>query len=231
MRTRLAAAGYRWHSAGAMFNGVRWSSAALFSVLALWLTFANRDAAGSLVAVLCAACFGYLVPDRVLCALVKARSRRLRSALPAALDLMVLGLEAGQSLDQSIEDTARELRHAHPDLSTEFALLQFEMQLGKSRAEALNNLSERNTEPEIRRFAALILEGDRFGVSVAPTLASNSKHLRNRMRQQAYEQARKLSVKLVFPVFFLIMPALMLVTLGPAVIQLMNQLDVLMAMP
>jgi tight adherence protein C len=172
----------------------------------------------------CALGFGYILPDRILASLTRARARRLRHGLPAALDLLVLGIEAGQPLDHAIAESARELRHAHPDLSAELAFMQIEMQLGASRTVALRNMADRNSEPELRKLASLIIESDRFGSSPAPALHSHAKYLRTRMRQQANESARKLGVKLVFPVFFLIMPSLLLVTLGPAVIQMMTQL-------
>ena len=225
LRARLSAAGYRWPSAAAMFNGIRWTAAAVFGVAAAWAAVLHGQTSGPLLAGLCGAGFGYVLPETILSSLIRARARRVRAALPAALDLIVLGLEAGQSLDQAIADTARELRHAHPDLSTELAIVQFEMQIGKSRAEALQNMAERNNEAELRRLVSLIIESARFGTSAAPALSADARHLRTRMRQQANEQARKLGVKLVFPVFFLIMPSLLLVTLGPAVILVLQHLD------
>ena len=158
---------------------------------------------------------------------MRARARRLRSGLPAAMDLLVLEIEAGQPLDHAIAEAGRELRHAHPDLAAELAFVQIEMQLGVGRAQALHNMAERNSDSELRKLVALIVEGDRFGSSPAPALQSHAKYLRIKMRQQANEAARKLSVKLVFPVFFLIMPSLLLVTLGPAVIQMVTQLGTL----
>ncbi len=224
LRARLAAAGYRWPSAVTMFQGVRAAGAILLGLITGWAVAVAQGSMGEAVApALCAMGFGYMLPDRILAAVIRARSHRLRSGLPAALDLLVLGIEAGQPLDHSIAETARELRHAHPDLSAELAFVQIEIQLGTSRIDALRNMAERNSEPELRKLATLIIESDRFGSSPAPALHSHAKYLRTRMRQQANEAARKLGVKLVFPVFFLIMPSLLLVTLGPAVIQMMTQ--------
>lgn len=225
LRLRLGAAGYRWPSVVTMFNGVRAAGAIGLALAVGWGVAVLRGGMGEAIfPALGAFGFGYLLPDRILEAIIRARSRRLRAGLPAALDLLVLGIEAGQPLDHAIAETGRELRHAHPDLSGELAFVQIEMQLGASRTQALRNMAERNGESELGKLASLIIESDRFGSSPAPALYSHAKYLRTKMRQQASEAARKLSVKLVFPVFFLIMPSLLLVTLGPAVIQMMTQL-------
>jgi tight adherence protein C len=225
LRRRLAAAGYRWPSAVTIFNGVRAAGAMALALATGWVVAVLRSSLGEAVApALCAAGFGYMLPDRILQGVIRARARRIRSALPAALDLLLLGIEAGQPLDHALAETGRALRHAHPDLSAELAFVEIEMQLGASRTQALRNLAERNSELELRKLAHLIIESDRFGSSPAPSLDSHARFLRTKIRQQTNEAARKLGVKLVFPVFFLIMPSLLLVTLGPAVIQMITQL-------
>ena len=156
------------------------------------------------------------------------RRRILRSAIPPALDLMVLAMEAGQALDQSIADASRGLNRTHPDLSREFAQLCMELRTGGTRADSFRALGARNKEPELRKLANLLIDSDRFGVSIAPALRSHSKYLRTRFRQQAQEKARKVGVKLIFPVFFLIFPSVLLVTLGPACIMLFQQLKTML---
>ena len=168
------------------------------------------------------------MPDRLLRPLIGARAERIRRAIPAALDLMVLSVEAGQSLNLAILDTANELRAAFPDLSAELAQVHLELRAGKSRSEALYHLGERNAEPELRKLANVLLDSDRFGTSLAPALRTHARYLRTRMKQQAQESARRVAVKLVFPVFFLIFPSVLLVTLGPAVIKMMAQLRAFM---
>ena len=169
-----------------------------------------------------------MLPDRLLNSRSGARSRRLRSAIPPALDLMVLGLEAGQSIDQSIADSSRSLKRTHPDLSAELAQLYLELKSSNSRANSFRSLGVRNREPELRRLANLLIDSDRFGVALAPALRSHSKYLRVRFRQIAQESARKVGVKLIFPVFFLIFPSVLLVTLGPACMMMFQQLKALM---
>ncbi|MBI4874592.1 MAG: type II secretion system F family protein [Acidobacteria bacterium] len=226
LRLRLAAAGYRWPSAATMFQGARTAGAILLAAGAGWTVAVLRGSLSEAIApALCAGGFGYMLASRVVEALIRARGRRLRCGLPAALDLLILGLEAGQPLDYALAETGRVLRHAHPDLSAELAFVQIEMQLGSSRTQALRNMAERNSEPELRKLSTLIVESDRFGTSPVSALHSQARYLRTRMRQQANETARKLSVKLVFPVFFLILPSLLLVTLGPAVIQMAGELS------
>jgi tight adherence protein C len=165
-----------------------------------------------------------MLPQRVLSRWIRERSERLRDGLPTALDLMVLSLEAGQSLDAALIETSRELREPFPDLCAELSLVQLEIFASKSRAEALRNLATRNEELEIRRLAQVFIDSDRFGTSLAPALRMHVHYLRIRTRQKAQEAARKVGVKLVFPVFFLIFPAVLLVTVGPAVLLVVSQL-------
>jgi tight adherence protein C len=181
------------------------------------------DAALTPLPMLCGLGIGFLLPDRVLGSRVRARAQRLRSALPAALDLMILDLEAGQSLDQSIADASRGLKRTHPDLSAELAHLFLELKTG-DRAESFRAFGGRSKERELKKLANLLVDSDRFGASVGPALRSHAKYLRTRFRQQAQERARKVGVKLIFPVFFLIFPSVLLVTLGPAVMLMYQQL-------
>jgi tight adherence protein C len=225
LRLRLMTAGYRWPEAVSTFHGIKLAALVSVGLIAGWAAYLKQERIGpAAVAALCGAAFVYKLMDTILLQLIRARSRRIRSALPAALDLLILGVEAGQSLDQAIVNTSHELKRAHPDLSAELALAHFELQLGKSRAESLRKLAERNEEPELRKLTTLLIETDRFGTSAGPALRSHAKYLRLRMKQQAQESARKVGVKLVFPVFFLIFPSVLIVTLGPAVLLMLEQL-------
>jgi tight adherence protein C len=100
-----------------------------------------------------------------------------------------------------------------------------ELRTGGTRAESFRALAARNNEPELRKLANLLIDSDRYGVSIGPALRSHAKYLRTRFRQQAQEKARKVGVKLIFPVFFLIFPSVLLVTLGPACIMMYTQLN------
>jgi tight adherence protein C len=107
-------------------------------------------------------------------------------------------------------------------------MVQLEVLASKSRAQALRNLASRNQEAEVRRLARVLVDADRFGTSLAPTLRMHVHYLRIRMRQKASEAARKVAVKMVFPLFFLIFPSILLVTLGPAVLQILSRLQPLL---
>ena len=228
-RAKLAFAGYRWPSALPVFYGIKFGSALFVAgLLGIVALFYQGDSSAMFLPMLCGGAFGFMLPDRFLAARTRARSRRLRSAIPPALDLMVLGLEAGQAIDQSIADSSRGLSRTHPDLSSELAQLYLELRAASSRATAFRSLGARNHEPELRKLANLLIDSDRFGVSLAPALRSHAKYLRLRFRQQAQESARKVGVKLVFPVFFLIFPSVLLVTLGPAVMMMFQQLKALL---
>ena len=227
-RVRLTAAGYRWPTALAIFYGIKCGSAlffaGLFGILALVY---QHDPSIIPLPMICGLGIGFLLPDRVLSSRVRSRAQRLRSAVPAALDLMVLAMEAGQALDQSIADASRGLKRTHPDLSGELAQLYMELRTGGTRADSFRAIAARNKEPELRKLANLLIDSDRFGVSIGPALRSHAKYLRTRFRQQAQEKARKVGIILIFPVFFLIFPSVLLVTLGPACIMMFQQLKTL----
>ena len=223
LRSRLIAAGYRYASAVPIFYGIKCAIAVLIAVVVAGIGALNgAEVVSTLIGAICGAGFGFLLPDSLLKPLTRARAERIRRAVPAALDLLILSIEAGQSLNQAIMDSSQELREAHPDLSGELTQAHLELRAGKSRAETLRELGARNGDPELKKLANLLMDSDRFGTSLAPALRTHAKYLRNRMRQQAQEKARKVAVKLIFPVFFLIFPSVLLVTLGPAVLHMMK---------
>jgi tight adherence protein C len=227
-RQKLMIAGYRWPSAVSVFLGIKCASALMLAAAGVWATVTFRADADLLQMMLPAICglgFGFLLPDRVLDKLAAKRIERLRRGLPAALDLMVLAIEAGQGLDAAILDTSRGLRGTHPDLAAEFTQLQLELRANTTRAEALRNFSARSNDMELRKFTNLLIDTDRFGTSLGPALKTHARYLRIRFRQIAQEKARKVGVKLIFPVFFLIFPSVILVTLGPAVILIFTQMQ------
>lgn len=228
-RARLVAAGYRDADAPLAFAGLKalfafvlvLCSAALSLLLETPLTSAFVFALGSVG-------IGYLLPDRFLAWQASRRRQRLRQGLAPAIDLLVLSLEAGQGLDGAMLEASRELKGLYPDISEEFAFTFLEMRAGQSRGEVLEHLGRRSGEPEMRKLATLLLDGDRFGTALGPALKNHAHYLRTRRRQAAQEEARKTTVKLVFPVFFLIFPSVLVVTLGPAILRLAAGLSGLM---
>lgn len=228
-RALLSAAGFRWPASVSVFLGIKCGIALMLGAACLWAGIALQSDTGTLfLPVICGAGFGYMLPDRVLERLAARRVGQLRRGLPAAIDLMVLAVEAGQSLDAAILEASRGLRVTHPALASEFTQLHLELRANPSRVEALQNFATRGRDLELRKFTNLLLDTDRFGTSLGPALRTHAKYLRTRFRQSAQERARKVGVKLIFPVFFLIFPSVILVTLGPAVILLYGQLQTLL---
>lgn len=223
LRSRLAAAGYRHPAAVPVFQGIRVCAAALLAAGLAWLAAAqSAGAAAVLLAAVSGLGLGLLAPERVLEAMRQTRISRIQRALSAALDLMVLSVEAGQSLDVALAETSRELGQVFPELASEFAQVQLELRAGRHRSEVLLDLGRRTGSPELKKLAVVLIDSDRFGTSLASALRTHARFLRTRRRQAAQEAARKLSVKLIFPVFFLIMPAVFVVTLGPAVLSFLG---------
>jgi len=148
--------------------------------------------------------------------------------LPDALDLLVVCVEAGQGIDQAIRVVSRELQQTHRDLSEELALASLEMRAGTTRAEALTHMAERTGESEMTKLVSVLVQTDRFGTSVGEALRTHADYLRVRRQQDAEERAGKVGVKLIFPIFFGIMPSIMIVSAGPGMLLLFRQLDVVM---
>jgi len=119
---------------------------------------------------------------------------------------------------------AKELEHAHPEISEELAIVNLELKAGKRRAEALRNLADRTAVEDLKKLVAVLIQADRFGTGVAQSLRAHSDYMRVQARQIAEEKAAKLGVKLVFPIFFCILPSLFVVTVGPIVIKIMREL-------
>jgi tight adherence protein C len=224
-RKELASAGFRGDNAEAVFVGIRIGMVAIVTLLAF--IFRHQLVANnmlSLVMVGLSAVGSYLLVGIGLDHLVDARREKLKLSLPDALDLLVVCVEAGQGLDQAIRVVSRELRFTHKDLSEEFSLACLEMQAGKSRTEAITHMAERTGESEMRKLASVLVQTDRFGTSVGEALRTHSDYLRVRRGQEAEERAHKVGVKLIFPIFFFIMPSIMIVSAGPGMLMLFRQL-------
>lgn len=167
---------------------------------------------------------GYFLPRFVLKRMIKARQMAIRLALPDALDLTVICVEAGLGLDQSLQRVAQELKSSHVELSDELGLVHLEMRAGKARAEALRNLALRTGVDDVRALVAVLVQTDRFGTGISQALRVHSDALRTERRQRAEEAAAKVSVKMVPVLVFLIFPAMFFVSLGPAAIAIIRVL-------
>jgi len=216
-RAWLIQAGYRDAQHVTIYRGVR----VLFAALGFFSAFLFTGFDSPLLLVGLTA-FGFFIPRFLLKKKLRERQRRIRLGLPDALDLTVICVEAGLSLDQAMMRVGQDLSHAHPDLSGEFHLFDLETRAGKPRVEALRNLAERTGVDDIRALVGTLIQTDRFGTSVAQALRVHSDSLRTERRQRAEEQAAKTTVKMIIPLVLFVMPSLIFVTVGPAVIQLLH---------
>jgi tight adherence protein C len=220
LRLRLVQAGFRGEEALMVFFGVRVAIAfGAFALCALPILIRPN------VSLATGACgLGYVLPGVALARMVKRRQHRLRLALPDALDLLVVSVEAGLGLDQAIQRVSAELEFAHPELSSELRMVNLELRAGKGRADALRNLAGRTGVDDVSSLVAMLIQTDRFGTSIAKSLRVHSETLRTKRRQRAEEAAAKTGVKMVFPLVFCIFPAIFVVTIGPAAIQFVKVL-------
>jgi tight adherence protein C len=166
---------------------------------------------------------GIVLPEIWILWRISVRQHHIRRALPDALDLLVICVEAGLGLDQAMLRVSEELNVVHRELSDELQLVNLEMRVGKSRIEALRELSRRTGLDDIKSLVAMLAQTERFGTSITQSLRVHSDDLRTRRRQRAEEMSAKTSVKMVPPLVLFIFPALMVVILGPAILIIMRQ--------
>jgi tight adherence protein C len=163
---------------------------------------------------------GFLGPSLVLSAQVRSRQRLLRHALPDALDIMVLCVEGGASLNAAVSWVTEEIGPVHPELGAEMEIVQREMQLGLSAGEAFRGFAERCGITEARDLAATLLQSEKYGASVAKTLRLYADSARQERQLWAEEMAHKAAVKIMFPMLLCIFPAMFIVLLGPPAFQM-----------
>jgi len=220
LKARLVSAGYRGSEALPIFIGIRLGCALLaFGVMSTPLLVKP-----SVLLALGAAALGYLLPAMAIARMARKRQHTIRLSLADALDLLVVSVEAGLGLDQALQRVGEELAFAHKDLSDELRLVNLELRAGKARSEALRNLADRTGVDDLSSLAAMLIQTDKFGTSVAQSLRVHSDTLRTKRRQRAEEAAAKTGVKMVFPLVFCIFPAIWVVTIGPAAIKFVQVL-------
>jgi tight adherence protein C len=225
MSRRLMRAGFKGPTALKMLYGSKLILAVALPLAALAAT-AKSDAEPSNKLLAVMACFGagFLGPNEWVRMAARRRQKQIRRGLPNALDLLVVCVESGLGLDQATVQVAKELQFAHPEISQELGMVNLEMKAGHRRADALRNLADRTGVEEVKKLVAVLVQADRFGTSIAQSLRGHSEFMRVQTRQQAEEKAAKLGVKLVFPIFFCILPSLFVVTVGPMMVRIMREL-------
>jgi tight adherence protein C len=215
-RLMLMQAGYRDAKSITFYTGLRVFGA----LLGFGICLLSGIGISSPLLLLGGPLLGFILPRFLLKRAIKKRQLLIRLALPDALDLTVICVEAGLGLDQALMRVAQDLDHAHPELSEEFRLVNLEMRAGKPRTEAMRNLAQRTGVDDIRSLVGVLIQTDRFGTSVAQALRVHSDSLRTERRQRAEELAAKTTIKLVPPLVIFVLVPLFFVVLGPGFIQL-----------
>ena len=237
LQKRLLSAGIRSQTALKILYGVKGTCAAGMTMLSAGVLFGfelqNEMTIFQIAAAaflqnemtifqIAAAAFLGWGPNFVLNRMAAKRKKLIKRALPNALDMLVICVESGLGLDQALMQVSKELQTAHGEISDELAVMNLEMRAGKRRAEALHNFGERTDVDEVKKMVSVLIQADRFGTSISQTLRSFSDYMRVQMRQEVEEKAAKIGVKLVFPIFFFILPSLFVVTVGPIVVKVVR---------
>jgi tight adherence protein C len=217
LERRVASAGYT-RPAVTMVFAIAEILLPLLAAGAMLAWFGTADRKAWVFAVLAGA-LGYLLPGLYLDYQLSNRRKQIRNGLPDLLDLLIVCLEAGSSLDQAVVKASEELAISYPALARELRILTTETRAGKPRLEAFRNLAQRTRVEDLRTLVSMLTQTDRYGTSVAQTLRTMAEEMRTKRRQAAEEMAAKVGVKLVFPLVFCLFPALYVVMLGPAIVQ------------
>ena len=166
----------------------------------------------------------FYLPEVILSTLRSSRQERIFLQLPDALDLLVVCVEAGLGLDQGLRRVSEEMKDGAPEVCEELSASNMQLQMGKPRREVLQELATRTGVDDVRALATILIQADRFGASIAQALRTQSETMRVRRRQLAEEKAQQTAVKMIFPLVLFIFPGIFVVLVGPAAIQLMENL-------
>lgn len=222
VKLRFVHAGIRHPSAPTAFFGLKTAltlGLPLFGLAGMVFTGTQPKGNNLLLVLLLLAALGYYAPNLVLNSLVKRRQREIFENFPDALDLMTVCVEAGLGTEAAMMRVAKDMQVKSPALGDEMKLVNLELRAGSDRERALRNLAFRTGVDEIDGFVNMISQAERFGTSIAASLRIQSDLLRTRRRQRAEEAAAKIALKLLLPLIFCIFPSLMVVLMGPAMIQ------------
>ena len=216
---RLQHAGFRDESAVKIFYGSKVIVPLLFCILVLVSGLGNM---GGFFMYLIAAALGFLAPDFWLGRRIKKRQSKIRRGLPDVLDLLVICIEAGLSLDHATARTAVELKTAQPEVCDELNIVVLEQRAGRPRGDAWKHMAERTDVDCVRNLVTMLIQAEQFGTSVAKTLRIHSDTLRTQRVQAVEEAAAKTTIKLLFPLVIFIFPSLFVVVLGPALLSILD---------
>ena len=225
LRLRLANAGYGSPHAPQVFLAVKTASL-VFGVMlgaGIGMPLWGMTQKG-LFSLVIGAGLGFYIPELVLTYLKRCRQERIFLTLPDALDLLVVCVEAGLGLDAGMRRVSDELKESAPDLCNELTAANFQMNIGRPRREVLHDLGIRSGVDDLKALAAILIQADRFGSSIAQALRVQSDSMRIKRSQLAEEKAAQTAVKMIFPLVLFIFPGIFVVLVGPAAIQMINKL-------
>ncbi|MDE2389888.1 MAG: type II secretion system F family protein [Betaproteobacteria bacterium] len=223
LRTRFMHAGYRSQSVPFFYFGGKTLLALLLpGIFFIYAGISGLESNNNtlLIVFFALVAAGYYLPNLVLAYIIKIRQRDLFENFPDAIDLMTVCVEAGLGLDAAMTKVGVEMYVKCKPLAEELHLVNLEMRAGRSRDQALRNLALRTGVEEIEGLVAMLIQADRFGTSIAASLRVHSDMLRTKRRLRAEEAAAKIALKLLFPLIFFIFPALLVVIVGPAIINI-----------
>jgi len=222
-RQKLIRAGYRSQDAVPIYYSLRVLSLVVGAIVIISMVPALQGR-NLLMWVGAGGFIFWMLPAGVLRRKIRLRQKEIQIALPDALDMLVICVEAGLGLNQALVRVSEEVETMSSVLSEELQIVNLEMRAGTPREDALRNLGERTDVPDLRALATMLIQTDRFGTSIAQALRVHSDTLRTKRRQRAEEAAAKTTIKMVPPLVFFIFPAIFVVVLGPAMLHLMNEL-------
>jgi tight adherence protein C len=226
-RLRFINAGWRTPSTPGLFYAGKTGLAVLLPLIVfLYLSSKAVATEGNvkLLWMIVAGGAGYYLPNLVLNHVVKTRQREIFESFPDALDLMTVCVEAGLAMDAALARVANEIGLKSLVLAEEMQLVTLELRAGSAKDKALRNLALRTGVEDVDALVTMLIQADRFGTSIADSLRVQSEQLRTKRRQRAEEHAAKISLKLLFPLIFFIFPSLLVVLLGPAMLNLYRNL-------
>jgi tight adherence protein C len=223
LKVKLANAGFRSESAANVYLGLRFISLIVFLIAGLAYTFQQNGlnlTFKSLVPLGVMTGVGFYLPSIILWYLRKKRQEAIFLSLPDALDLLVVCVESGLGLDAALRKVTDEMKDHAKVICEELSLANFQLQMGRPRREVLHDLGVRTGVDDVRSLAAILIQADRFGSSIAQALRVQSDSMRTRRKQLAEEKAAKTAVQLIFPLVLFIFPGIFVVLVGPAAINI-----------
>lgn len=227
IRERLTHSGIRHPRAVEIFFALRIMFSLASGIAAIFVLPALYPQLKAIVLLGCAflaGTVGYLIPGYVITFLASSRKQRVLEGFPDALDMMLVCVEAGLSLEAAIQRVGEEIQQSHPEIAEEFRLVGNEMLAGKTRHEALRGLADRTGVADVRSLVSLLIQADQFGTSVARALRIQASEMRSSRILRAEERAHKIPVKLAFPLMFGLIPVVLIITLAPGILRIIDVL-------